>query len=170
MDFQSRHKQPLRTVDELRHQIMDEGHVSSSRASSRRSSVSEIEISEEFLESVEINDEIVEGKTDDLEDADYDTISNCLHIANQMESVLSFYYSEEDNPNIVKVTEIFAMDEAHGMAPEACDMSWDNYIENQEQDETQAALLNEPFEGELGATAAVPSTSMENASWDDHIV
>jgi hypothetical protein len=37
----------------------------------------------------------------------YDSFENCLHIANQMDSILTFYYMEENNSEDVKVTEIF---------------------------------------------------------------
>ena len=37
----------------------------------------------------------------------YDSFENCLHIANQMDSILTFYYMEENNPENIKVTEIF---------------------------------------------------------------
>ena len=40
-----------------------------------------------------------------------DSFENCLDIANQMESIIAFYYTDEKNPNLVKVTEIFSLAE-----------------------------------------------------------
>ena len=41
----------------------------------------------------------------------FDTFEQCLHAANERDSLLSFYYKDENNPNVVKVTEIFGVEE-----------------------------------------------------------
>lgn len=43
--------------------------------------------------------------------AGYDTFENCLHITNQMDSILTFHYLDEEQPNVIKVKEIFPLDE-----------------------------------------------------------
>ena len=43
----------------------------------------------------------------------YDQFDNCLQVTDVMDSVLAFYYTEESDPGVVKVTEIFAVDEPH---------------------------------------------------------
>ena len=47
------------------------------------------------------------------QDTTYDTFENCLQKANEMESVIAFYYQDENNPNVLKVTEIFSIDDGH---------------------------------------------------------
>ena len=50
-------------------------------------------------------------------DPSYDTFENCLHIADQMDALLSFHYMEENNPSVVRVTEIFALTDPHSPKP-----------------------------------------------------
>ena len=50
-------------------------------------------------------------------DATFDTFENCLHIADQMDSILSYYYAEEDNPNVIRVAEIYPLNDAAGPEP-----------------------------------------------------
>ena len=38
----------------------------------------------------------------------FDTFEDCLHVSNQMDSILSYYYSEEGT-NTVKIMEIFPL-------------------------------------------------------------
>lgn len=48
----------------------------------------------------------------------YDTFDNCLNISNQMDSVLSYYYLEEDDPTKVKVVEIFSVQQTQSTKQE----------------------------------------------------
>lgn len=133
-------QKPIRCVDELRHHILeDQDHarlqLEPSDSASESSSESETEIPinvdylpqpyahtshEHFPHSRPSSTNYVVGNPA------YDTFESCLHIANQMESVLAFYYTDEKNPNVVKVTEIFAIDDPRG--PKVpCDLSWDGF-------------------------------------------
>ena len=51
-----------------------------------------------------------------MADTTYDTFEHCLQKANEMESVLAFYYQDENNPNVLKVTEIFSLDDGHNLS------------------------------------------------------
>ena len=50
-------------------------------------------------------------------DASYDAFENCLSIAQQMDSILSYYYTEESDPETVRVAEIFPIVEPSSQTP-----------------------------------------------------
>lgn len=54
----------------------------------------------------------------DMCNTTYDTFDNCLNISNQMDSILSYYYLEENDPTTVKVVEIFPRHPIQSCKPE----------------------------------------------------
>ncbi len=50
----------------------------------------------------------------------FDSFEECLHAANERDSLLAFYYKDENNPNVVKVTEIFGVEEPRTQGPTRC--------------------------------------------------
>lgn len=48
------------------------------------------------------------SRSHELSNELYDTFDNCLNISKQMDSVLAYYYLEENDPMKVKVVEIFS--------------------------------------------------------------
>ncbi len=153
VDFQTHHKSPLSRVDELRHYILEErGMRSRSHSISEaiHTEVSAIEGDEDLAEDITSLVEPHDGNmSDNKGDSSSchvaaDTFDNCLHIANQMESVLEFFYKSEDDPNVVKVTEIFALDDPRGPKPDITlnDLQWDNYCEMKEENDGGDDLLS----------------------------
>ena len=84
----------------------------------------------------------------------FDTFDQCLNVTNQMESVLSYYYEDENNKGCYKFEEIFSLknidvnlsksaevisDDLQGAA--AADLSWDNYLEMKPEIEEELEAL-----------------------------
>lgn len=49
----------------------------------------------------------------------YDTFEQCLHVTNQMESIMAYHYQDEENKDCFKFEEIFTFDEYDIPLPEA---------------------------------------------------
>ena len=66
-----------------------------------------------------------------------DTFDNCLHFAQQMDSILTYHYTSEDDPQTVRVAEIYSLDDPSGPVPETTvsDMSlaWDSFMEMKQE-------------------------------------
>ena len=101
IDFQSHYKNPLRSVAEVRHRILDH----------------DVDLGDIPLDIKPMPNPAVEGlKQDGVESpfgsmydiSSFDTFEDCLHVSNQMDSILSYYYSEEGT-NTVKIMEIFPL-------------------------------------------------------------
>jgi len=102
VDFQTHYKNPLRSVGEVRHRILDH----------------DVDLGDIPLDikplpeagadngKLRKNDSPV-GSLYDM--TSFDTFEDCLYVSNQMDSILSYYYSEEDDPNTVKIMEIFPL-------------------------------------------------------------
>ncbi|XP_041365493.1 1-acylglycerol-3-phosphate O-acyltransferase Pnpla3-like [Gigantopelta aegis] len=89
----------------------------------------------------------------------FDTFDQCLNVTNQMESVLSYYYEDENNKGCYKFEEIFSLknvdvntssstgvvdDDLHGGAAAAdggADLSWDSYLEMKPEIEEELEAL-----------------------------
>lgn len=102
VDFQTHYKNPLRSVEEVRHRILDH----------------DVDLGDIPLDIKSLPEAAQEGgkmkKNDSpagslYDMSSFDTFEDCLHVSNQMDSILSYYYSEEDDPNTMKVMEIFPL-------------------------------------------------------------
>ena len=79
----------------------------------------------------------------------FDTFEQCLHISNQMESVMAYYYKDEDNPRCYNFQEIYDIDEVDMDIPSPTknlddldqDLSWDDYLEVKPELETEVEDL-----------------------------
>ena len=110
IDFQSHYKNPLRSVAEVRHRILDH----------------DVDLGDIPLDIKPMPNPAVESvKQDSTESpfgsmydiSSFDTFEDCLHVSNQMDSILSYYYSEEGNPNTVKIMEIFPLKKEQSAHP-----------------------------------------------------
>lgn len=54
---------------------------------------------------------LVNEENEESCDTNYDQFEHVLEVADKMDSILAFYYTEEENPGVVKVTEIYALEE-----------------------------------------------------------
>ena len=123
LGFQSHYNNPIEYVDDLRHRLIEGaelGHVEECMAESFHSD-SEADPTD-FDSTVsqygsEAMVKVVESRRTStcfqLADETYDTFEHCLQKANEMESVIAFYYQDDNNPNMVRVTEIFSIEDGH---------------------------------------------------------
>ncbi len=97
----------------------------------------------------------------DVNQSTYDTFDNCLHIANQMDSILSFYYTEEDKQHTIKVNEIFPVSDPRGPKPQfdVSDLAWDTYTQMHREDSTPSLSKLRRATTELDFSCS-PSTSL----------
>ena len=125
VDFESHCRSPMQCVSDIRQQLLEE---------------------DDNIQIHSVTPNIDSGKNDPpqeepsssrsrrpsgTQDMTYDTFENCLHIANQMEALLSFYYMEEKDPNKITVTEIYPLNDPRSPKPDfdVSDLAWDNYLE-----------------------------------------
>lgn len=91
----------------------------------------------------------------------FDTFEQCLHISNEMESVMAYYYKDERNKDCYSVQEIFDIDDVDIKLPSPTDLTpktrlphsdWHSYleskpdIENEVEDRIQEVLLIPEFQ------------------------
>ncbi|CAC5424948.1 unnamed protein product [Mytilus coruscus] len=85
----------------------------------------------------------------------FDTFEQCLHITNEMESVMAYYYKDEEDTQCYNFEEIFDIDKMDMNLPSPSkdsyspDLSWDSYMEmkpeiEQETEDFINELLNIP--------------------------
>ncbi|XP_076116296.1 patatin-like phospholipase domain-containing protein 2 [Mytilus galloprovincialis] len=85
----------------------------------------------------------------------FDTFEQCLHISNEMESVMAYYYKDEEDTQRYNFEEIFDIDKMDMNLPSPSkdihspDLSWDSYMEmkpeiEQETEDFINELLNIP--------------------------
>ena len=205
VNFHSSKKSPLKRVNELRHQmVQDEGHalfeiqeehmsdtesVGSFQGIRRRSSGgSGVERAlssgsvclDHVAESSEASGTVADREPQEFSHMHYDTFENCLHMADQSDSLLSFYYTEENNPNVVKVTEIFPINEdehnQHPPPPEpepkmdpASDLAWDNFLEMKWESPEDAGVSGErrAKPGLRRCMSDLSSVGMKEVGWSE---
>ncbi|CAH1785330.1 unnamed protein product [Owenia fusiformis] len=146
MDFQNRDS-TLNTLTTLRHHLIEEtpceqndqpNPVQSTPVQSKDKLFQIDEFDEEPLELPDLETEIY-ANPDSLDPQTLDTFDHCLEQANHMEAVMAYYYNEPDQPNIIKVTEIFSLREENIQTDSICrktsteskstELSWDSYTE-----------------------------------------
>lgn len=84
----------------------------------------------------------------------FDTFEQCLHVSNQMESVMAYYYKDESNRQCYNFQEIFNLDnmdidmpspthqDQNTSATESeIDLSWDDFMELKPEIETELEEL-----------------------------
>lgn len=91
----------------------------------------------------------------------FDTFEQCLHISNEMESVMAYYYKDECNKECYSVQEIFDIDDVDIKLPSPTDLTpktgsphsdWHSYleskpdIENEVEDRIQEVLAIPEFQ------------------------
>ena len=120
---------PVRCADDLRHELLDDQfhkHFKLKRPRVEESSNFGMDSeNEEEDEGEFVSDRADEGSMENkslsreshhrsMPDVSYDTydqFENVLEAAENTDSILAFYYTEENNPGVVQVTEIFALDD-----------------------------------------------------------
>ena len=124
VDFQSHYNNPIDCVDELRQKLIEGATVNHMEGFRRETFGSDSDSIATDLDSA-TSQYGSEPKLcllprsrrasycSQVGDTAYDTFEHCLQKANEMESVIAFYYQDDDNPNLMKVTEIFSIDEGH---------------------------------------------------------
>ena len=123
VDFQSHYNNPIDCVDELRQKLIEGAAVShieefrkETFGSDSDSIVTDMDSTTSQYGSepkLSLPRSRRPSHCSQVGDTAYDTFENCLQKANEMESVLAFYYQDDNNPNLMKVTEIFSIDEGH---------------------------------------------------------
>ena len=123
VDFQSHYNNPIDCVDELRHKLIEGanfGHVEEFRRDTLNSDADSMATDFESTTSQYGSEPKLSfprsrraSTSSQLGDTAYDTFEHCLQKANEMESVIAFYYQDENNPNLMKVTEIFSIDNSN---------------------------------------------------------
>ena len=107
VDFESHHNSPLRCVDEFRHHLLEEEQAQNvDMHKLLPSSASCVGLDLQADRAV-----VESGESLDVDTTAYDTFENCLQVADHMDSVLAYYYTDENNPGVIRVTEIFGMEE-----------------------------------------------------------
>ena len=105
-DAESRHDSAMRCLEEIRHQIIEAEdsepqHVHHHHHHHHDDHHHHKRPSKDFRMSLET--------TEGHEGDNYDTFDDCLRIADEMDAIWSYYYTDENNPNIVKVMEVYGV-------------------------------------------------------------
>jgi hypothetical protein len=83
---------------------------------------------------------------DNMSDQLFDTFEQCLHISNEMESVIAYYYKDEHNRQCYNMQEIFSIDNVDIRLPSPTELSpnenlsgsdWHSYLESKPDIETE---------------------------------
>ncbi len=152
LGFQSRYTDPIECVDDLRQRLAAEGaELASHRSNSESTIATDLDSTTSQCGSdhrywAPRPRSRTTSVSSQLNDVTYDTFEHCLQKANEMESLLAFYYQDEKNPNVMNVTEIFSVDEEasggstahyskhdlytdqHPHEHTSTDLDWDGYI------------------------------------------
>ena len=97
------------------HDVIEEASSEAETLTSRRQSLPPPQLQSEVPEFWPMNSE--DNLSQPSIDASYDAFENCLSIAQQMDSILSYYYTEESDPETVRVAEIFPIVEPSSQTP-----------------------------------------------------
>ncbi len=124
--FQSHYKNPIECVDDLRLRLIESAEAVHSRAGDEAAAAMPSSSDSEFYALTDMDSNTSLASSDSrpqpsrsrqdsvssqLNETNYDTFEHCLQKASEMETMLAFYYQDEKNPNVVRVTEILSIDD-----------------------------------------------------------